>query len=289
MHNSFRNKIHDFYKLSVRNDNNELIALSNLVDIQEHQGPVQIDRYNRSRIISVFANFKEGKKVLGEAIEEINHYLKATHLPSGYSVKFSGNAEAMKESFQNLLFALLLAILVVYMVLASQFESLSQPFIIMLSLPFSIIGSLGILVLTQMTLSIFTIIGIIMLMGLVTKNAILLIDYINTLRNRDGLSKEEAILKAGPTRLHPILMTTIAMIFGMLPIALNTGAGAESRAPMATAIIGGLITSMLLTLIVVPVSYSVADDGTQTMARWIGKTKMWLRHIFHRPRKSTPL
>jgi len=280
----FRNKVHDFQNLSVRNNKGQLVSLNNLIDIHEHQGPVQIDRDNRFRIISVFANFQEGKKVLGEAIGEATAFMNSLQLPSGYSIKFSGNAEAMKESFQNLVFALLLAVLVVYMVLASQFESFSQPLIIMLALPFSLVGALGILILTQMTLSIFTIIGIIMLMGLVTKNAILLIDYTNTLRSRDGLAKEEAILKAGPTRLHPILMTTFAMIFGMLPIALDTGAGAESRAPMAAAIIGGLITSMLLTLIVVPVAYSITDDLVEKIGRWMTKG----RSLFRRRKKSVP-
>ncbi len=257
----FRNKIQDLYALSVRSQKGELISLSNLIEIKEHSGPVQINRNNRMRIISLFSNFDEGKKVLGEAMSEITELIQTMELPPGYKIKFAGNAESMKDAFGNLLFALLLAVVVVYMVLASQFESFLQPFIIMLSLPFSLIGALGILIITQMTLSIFTIIGIIMLMGLVTKNAILLIDYINVLRRDEGLSCREAILKAGPTRLHPILMTTSAMIFGMLPIALSTGPGSESRAPMAMAIIGGLSTSMLLTLLVVPVAYSLADSA----------------------------
>lgn len=271
--NSYRLSSADVQNLSVRNNKGNLVTLSNLISIKEHEGPVQIDRQNRFRMISVFTNFQEGKKVLGNAINEVSEYISTLNLPPGYSIKFSGNAEAMKESFQNLIFALLLAILIVYMVLASQFESFIQPLIIMLALPFSLIGSLGILVFTQMTLSIFTIIGIIMLMGLVTKNAILLIDYTNTLRYRDGLSKEEAILKAGPARLHPILMTTSAMIFGMLPIALDNGASAETRAPMAMAIIGGLITSMLLTLVVVPVAYSIADDAASLPQRLLQKLK----------------
>lgn len=256
----FRNKAKDVLSLSVRNNRGDLIKLSSLVDIKEKQGPVQIDRYNRSRIISVFSNLQEGKKVLGEAVNEITAVVDKMDLPQGYSTNFSGSAESMKDSFQNLIFALLLAVIVVYMVLASQFESFLQPLIIMLSLPFSIIGALGILAITQMTQSIFTIIGIIMLLGLVTKNAILLIDYINTLRVRDKLDKVDAILIAGPTRLRPILMTTLAMIFGMLPIALSQGAGSESRGPMAMAIIGGLVTSMILTLIIVPVVYSLADE-----------------------------
>lgn len=256
----FRNKTKDILTLSIRNAKGDLVKLSNLVNVSEKQGPVQIDRYNRFRIISIMSNLQEGKKVLGDAINEITGFIGHIDIPQGYSTAFSGSAESMKDSFQNLLLALMLAIIIVYMVLASQFESFLQPLIIMLSLPFSLIGALGILILTQMTQSIFTLIGIIMLMGLVTKNAILLVDYINTLRSRDGLAINDAILQAGPTRLRPILMTTFAMIFGMLPIALGKGAGSESRAPMAMAIIGGLTTSMLLTLIIIPVIYSLADE-----------------------------
>jgi HAE1 family hydrophobic/amphiphilic exporter-1 len=271
----YRLSPHDVQNLSVRSSNGNLITLSNLINLSERDGPIQIDRDNRFRMISVFANFQEGKKVLGDAINEISSSLKDFELPSGYSIEFSGDAEAMEDSFNNLGFALILAVVMVYMVLASLFESFTQPFIIMLALPFSLVGSLGILIFTQMTLSIFTIIGIIMLMGLVTKNAILLIDYTNTLRFRDGLSKEAAILQAGPTRLHPILMTTSAMISGMLPVALDNGTSAETRGPMAMAIIGGLITSMLLTLVVVPVVYSVADDMVAVCSRYARKVKNW--------------
>lgn len=256
----YRNKANDILTLSVRNDYGHLIKLNTVTELHEKQGPVQIDRYNRYRIISIFSNLQEGKKVLGEAINEITKFTDQLSLPANYKTSFTGGAESMKESFQNMLFALFLAVIIVYMVLASQFESFLQPLIIMLSLPFSIIGALGILVLTDMTMSIFTIIGIIMLLGLVTKNAILLVDYINTLRIREGMNKDEAILIAGPTRLRPILMTTLAMVFGMMPIAFGNGSGSESRAPMAMAIIGGLISSMLLTLIIVPIVYSLAED-----------------------------
>lgn len=270
LNEEFRNKFSDIYRLSVKNNLGHLVKLDNLVDIKERSGPVQINRLNRSRIISLYSNLKEGQKVLGEAVKEINEFLPQMAIPEGYTVKFSGNAQMMQEAFANLIFALILAILMVYMVLASQFESYSQPFVIMLSMPFSIIGAVGALVVSQMTMSIYTIIGIIMLMGLVTKNAILLVDYINTLRKRDGLNKDEAIMAASPTRLHPILMTTLAMVFGMLPIAFSNGAGSESRAPMAMAIIGGLLVSMVLTLVVVPVTYSLMDGAQE-------KFKVFLR------------
>jgi HAE1 family hydrophobic/amphiphilic exporter-1 len=156
------------------------------------------------------------------------------------------------------MFALFLGIVMAYMILAAQFESFVQPFIILLSMPFSFIGAFGALLLTGRTLNIFSFIGLILLMGLVKKNAILLVDYTNTLRHR-GLARREAILEAGPVRLRPILMTTFAMIFGMIPVAAGVGEGAETRSPMGIAVIGGLLTSLFLTLIVVPVAYDVVD------------------------------
>jgi HAE1 family hydrophobic/amphiphilic exporter-1 len=164
----------------------------------------------------------------------------------------------LKESFANLLSSLLLAVVIVYLVLAAQFESFIHPFTIMLSLPLSLVGALGGLAITRQPLGIMAMIGVILLMGLVTKNAILLVDYTNTLR-RKGMSRTEALLAAGPVRLRPILMTTAAMVFGMIPVATGMSEGGEIRAPMAVVVIGGLITSTLLTLVVVPVAYSLLD------------------------------
>jgi HAE1 family hydrophobic/amphiphilic exporter-1 len=177
----------------------------------------------------------------------------------GYSVVMSGDAEEMALTFGYMAEALLLAVIFVYLILAAQFESFVDPLAIMLSLPLSVVGMAGMLFLTRDTINIMSLIGLIMLMGLVTKNAILLVDFSKVLRER-GLSRREALIKAGRTRLRPIMMTTLAMIFGMLPLALGLGAGAESRAPMARAVVGGLITSTLLTLLVVPVVYSILDD-----------------------------
>jgi HAE1 family hydrophobic/amphiphilic exporter-1 len=165
----------------------------------------------------------------------------------------------MREVFGSILFALMLAVIFVYMILAAQFESFVHPFTIGLSLPFALIGAVLALLLTHHTLNMMSMIGIVMLMGLVTKNAILLVDYTNTLRSK-GLERNQAILQAGPTRLRPILMTTAAMIFGMLPVALGLGAGSELRAPMAVCVIGGLLSSMFLTLLMVPVVYTLLDD-----------------------------
>lgn len=193
-----------------------------------------------------------------------------------------GLADPMQGSFGYLFLARYPATVIVYMVLASQFESLVHPFTIMLALPLSVVGAFGLLILSDMTVSIYTMIGLILLMGLVTKNGVLLVDFINTLRHRDGLERDAAILKAGPIRLRPILMTTLALIFGMLPIALGTGAGSESRQPMAIAVIGGLTTSTLLTLIVVPAVYTIVDDlvhpSTWRVARWLRRKTIRATH-----------
>ena len=237
------------------------VQLANLARVVRDTGPSQIDHQGRQRQITILANLQG--KVLGDAVSDVNAIAARIGMPPGFSIDFAGQAEIMAESFANLSFALFLAVILIYMVLASQFGSFLHPFTIMLSLPMAVIGAIGGLLVTGYTMSIFSMIGIILLMGLVTKNAILLIDYTNTLRERDKMPRNEALLRAGPVRLRPILMTTAAMIFGMLPIALGLGgggAGGEQRAPMAVAVIGGLITSTLLTLIVVPIVYTLLDD-----------------------------
>jgi HAE1 family hydrophobic/amphiphilic exporter-1 len=200
-------------------------------------------------------------------------------LPLDYIPKYKGMAETMGESFQYLAFALVLGIVMAYMILASQFESFVHPFTVLLSMPLSFIGAFGALLLTGKTISIFSFIGLILLMGLVKKNAILLVDYTNTLRER-GMSRREAILQAGPIRLRPILMTTFAMVFGMLPVALGLGEGAETRSPMGIAVIGGLMTSLFLTLLVVPAAYDILDD-------WLEAIKKWKKKGFFRPKGET--
>jgi HAE1 family hydrophobic/amphiphilic exporter-1 len=270
-----RNRPEDINLLAVRNRRGDLVRLQSVTRTQQEAGPVQIDRYNRARQITVLANLNREQKVLGQAAAEIVEFAKGLNLEPGYTIGLAGQADVMRESFGYLLFALGLSVVMVYMVLAAQFESFIHPFTIMLSLPLSAVGALGALALAHMTISIFTMIGFIMLMGLVTKNAILLVDYTNTLRTRDGMDRLSALLKAGPTRLRPILMTTFAMIFGMLPIAISTGEGSESRSPMAVAVIGGLVTSTLLTLVVVPVIYTLFDDlrNLRNLAFWRRRKK----------------
>ncbi|MFH1703364.1 MAG: efflux RND transporter permease subunit [Nitrospirota bacterium] len=251
-----RSNPEDIGRLYVRSKDGRLIELSNIVRIQEGGGPSIINRVDRQRAVTVFANL-EGKP-LGQAKAELDSIGKKI-LPIGYSGIYKGMAEVMGESFYYLLFAVFLGAVLAYMVLAAQFESFIHPVTVLLSMPLSFIGAFGALLLTGKTLNLMSFIGLILLMGLVKKNAILLVDYTNTLRAR-GMDRKEAILTAGPVRLRPILMTTFAIVFGMTPIALGIGEGAETRSPMAISTIGGLLTSLFLTLIVVPVVYDLFDD-----------------------------
>lgn len=236
------------------------IALAEIASIDQKEGPTEIRRKNRQREVLIQSWLRDIP--LSAVINDIKGKVTDIKLPPGYQMGFGGQAERMGEAFSTLGQAFILGILFIYMVLASQFNSFIHPFTIMLSLPLAIVGAVITLFLFGMHFSMSTMFAIIMLLGLVTKNAILLVDYTNTLRSR-GLTKEDAILQAGPARLRPILMTTLAMILGMLPVALSNAPGSEFRAPMALSIIGGLLTSMMLTLVVVPAVYSVLDTVTE--------------------------
>jgi hydrophobic/amphiphilic exporter-1 (mainly G- bacteria), HAE1 family len=254
--------------LVVRGSTGQLVPLSNLVKVHRGEGPSQIDRQARQRQITVFAGLQG--MPLGEALKAVNG-AAARAVPPHLDRDYAGMGDIMTESFGYMFVALFLAVILVYMILAAQFDSVVHPFTIMLSLPLSVVGAFGALFLTGMTLNIFSMIGFIMLMGLVTKNAILLVDFTNHLRQQ-GRSTHDALMEAGPIRLRPILMTTFAMIFGMLPVALALGEGGETRAPMAVAVIGGLITSTMLTLVVVPVVYTIMDRMTSSRAvSWLGR------------------
>jgi HAE1 family hydrophobic/amphiphilic exporter-1 len=248
----------DIERLMVRSRTGAPVELGNIVQVQRGFGPTQIDRRDRMREVTVQTNLTLDLP-LGNAVKLVLQAADQVGIPPGVSPKIVGMAEIMQESFDSMGFALFLAVVIIYMVLASLFESWVHPFTIMFSLPLSISGALGLLLIAGHTISVMAMIGIIMLFGLVTKNAILLVDYTNQLRAK-GMERTEAILAAGPRRLRPILMTTLSTIFGNLPIAIGFGAGASYRAPMGVAIVGGLITSTLLTLVVIPVVYSLMDD-----------------------------
>ena len=234
-----------------------LIPLSQVTEWQYTTSPAEISRFDRQKEIRLTANLE--KTTLGDFNNQFQSSSKDVPIPIGYQVNATGQSEDMDESFSSMGVALGLAVAFIFMILAAQFESYSEPFAIMLSLPLAVIGALIGLFLGGSELSLISAIGIMMLMGLVTKNAILLIDFAKQ-RMQDAVPCNEALVEAARIRLRPILMTSVAMIFGMLPIALSIGPGAEARAPMAHAIIGGLITSTLLTLVVVPVVYSLIHD-----------------------------
>ncbi len=234
-----------------------LIPLDAVTFIKKGVGPSKINRYDRQREIRIEADLSG--KLLGEVLSAAQTRINKINLQPGYSIKVAGSGQTQAESFGNILLSLALAVIFVYLVLASQFESIVYPFSIMLSLPMAIIGAVLALLAFNSSMSVMSLIGIIMLMGLVTKNGILLVDYINVLRGR-GMKRFEATVQAGQTRLRPILMTTFAMIFGMLPVAFSLGEGSEFRSPMGQAVIGGLVTSTLLTLFIVPVVYTIFDD-----------------------------
>jgi HAE1 family hydrophobic/amphiphilic exporter-1 len=246
-----------------------LVPLGNVVRYDMATTPSEIDRQDLTRQVVISANL-DGLP-LGTAVSKVQKAAEKIRMAPGYRIVFSGESEDMAESFGYMAEALVLAIILVYLILAAQFESFIDPLAIMFSLPLSIVGMAGMLLLTRDTVNMMSLIGLIMLMGLVTKNAILLVDFTKTLRFR-GMARREALITAGRTRLRPILMTTLAMMFGMLPLALALGQGAEMRAPMARAVIGGLITSTLLTLLVVPVVYTLLDDfGGWIRRHWEGK------------------
>ncbi|MFY9512745.1 MAG: efflux RND transporter permease subunit [Rubrivivax sp.] len=238
-----------------------VVRLSQVVQLQPSTGPNQINRRDLNREINIDANALGRSS--GEVSADIRQVLQATPWPPGYRYAFGGSTKNMTDSFNYAVGALGLAVIFIYMILASQFKSFLQPLALMASLPLTLIGVVLTLLLFRSTLNMFSIIGIVMLMGLVTKNAILLVDF--AIRSRqDGMERSQALLHAAQVRLRPILMTTLAMVFGMVPLAFALSEGSEQRAPMGQAVIGGVITSSLLTLVVVPVIYCYLDD----LAAW---------------------
>ncbi|OPY58331.1 MAG: Multidrug resistance protein MdtC [Pelotomaculum sp. PtaU1.Bin035] len=252
-----KSKLENLKYLTIATSGGVQVPLSQVAEVTKGSGPTQINRVARQRTITVSGNL--GGTNQGAFSREIGLKLSQLQLPPGYSVKQAGETEDMNEIMGDMLSAFALAIALVYMVLAVLYESLVTPLIRMFSLPLGLIGSLIALALTHNTLNLFSMIGVIMMDGLVAKNGTLLIDYTNTLRDR-GVALREAVQQAAKTRLRPIIMTSVTMIFGMLPTALALSAGTEVRSGMAVVLIGGLITSTLFTLIVIPVFYTVVDD-----------------------------
>ncbi|MDC8758825.1 efflux RND transporter permease subunit [Janthinobacterium fluminis] len=244
-----------------------MVPLRQVVEFVPSSSPQVLKRQALQRRVAIYAGV-QGRPI-GDVDGDVKKVMDAIELPDGVRFDVGGQAKEMQETLSGAATALGIAVIFIYLVLASQFGSFLQPIAIMVSLPLSMIGVLAALLATGSTLNIFSVIGIIMLMGLVTKNAILLVDFTNHAQ-RDGRSQHDAILEAGQVRLRPILMTTLAMIFGMLPMAIGAGDGGQMQAPMGRAVIGGVITSTLLTLVVVPVAYTYLDNLGKRAARFFG-------------------
>ncbi|HEY3415667.1 MAG TPA: efflux RND transporter permease subunit, partial [Armatimonadota bacterium] len=245
------------------------VVLSQVATPIYGMGPSQITRQDRQRFIAI-SGMPQGRST-GEVQAEIGAKLKDFKLPPGYYWDWGTNQKRQAEEFSGMWLAVVLAIALIYMLLASQFESFIHPLTILFSVPLAATGVILGLFLTGRSFGLTAFIGVLMLVGIVVKNGILLVDYTNVLRGR-GLKRDDAVLQASPTRLRPILMTASAAMLGMLPIAIGLGKGSEIQAPMATAVIGGLLTSTFLTLFVVPIVYTLFDDLTRLHLRRKGKT-----------------
>lgn len=244
----------------------QVLPAKNLLTVETKRGPTQIERKNQERISRVNAELEAGVP-LGVAVKAVQARLPEVSVPQDFTVGFGPEVEAQTQAFDQLQVLLLLAVLLVYAVMASQYESLRDPFIVMFSVPVSAIGIVGAMKLTSTSFSLQAYIGVIMLAGIVVSNAILLVDYTNILRRRDGLSVRDAVQKASRTRLRPILMTTLCTILGLVPMSMGIGEGAELQAPLARVVIGGLTASTLVTLVLVPTVYTLFEEGWTGLRR----------------------
>ena len=251
----------DILSMTVNNRSDEPISFSNIIDIVDYEGPARIEHDNRQRIIKLDVDFSVDK---GESfiLKEMEATLNEMTFPSGFSVVLGGNYQQQKESNRNLMMSLVLVVMLVYMVMAAQFESLKHPFVIMFSVPMAAIGVLWMLYITGTTFNMQSNMGCVMLAGIVVNNAILLVDQTNALRERK-VALFEALVEAGRRRLRPILMTTATTVLGLLPLAIGLGEGGEAQAPMARVVLGGLLSSTFITLILVPVVYSLFERKTK--------------------------
>ena len=252
-----RLSLREVLDLTLTNAQGELVVLRNVVRMEPRTGPVTIERKDQERVISVRAEISG--RDMGSVIADIRERLRAIPVPRDFAIAFGGEYEEQQEAFAELLVSLVLALVLVYMVMACQFESLRDPFVVMFSVPLAAIGVILMLFLTDTTFNIQSYIGCIMLGGIVVNNAILLVDHTNLLCRRDRMPLREAIEEAGRRRLRPILMTASTTCLGLTPLALGLGEGGEAQAPMARAVIGGLLSSTLITLVFVPTIYSIFE------------------------------
>ena len=258
--NEERETLEDLKKMVVSPSNYSVpVTLENVASISSLDGPAEIRRIDQQRVAIISGNI--AGRDLGGVVRDIEKRIGSLSIPSDFSISIGGQNEEMVRSFQSMKFAIALAVFLVYLVMASQFESLLHPFVIMFTIPLGVVGSAFALMMKGENISVVVLIGLIMLSGIVVNNAIVLIDYVNKLRRNQSLSKIEAVIRAGQLRFRPIMMTTATTVLGLLPMAMGLGEGSEIRSPMAITVIGGLIVSTLLTLVVIPIVYTVFDRG----------------------------
>jgi HAE1 family hydrophobic/amphiphilic exporter-1 len=254
-----RKDISDLLDLTVVNSRGQPVVLRNVVQSVPRTGPVRIERKDQERVITISANFTG--RDMGSIVRDIRRELRSIPVPRDFSIQFGEEYEEQQKAFRELMVGFVLALLLIYMVMAGQFESLRDPFIVLFSIPMALIGVTLSLILTRTIFSMQAFIGCIMLAGIVVNNAIILVDYTNQLRRLHGFELPDAIRVAGSRRLRPILMTTLTTVLGLLPLSLGLGEGGEAQAPLARVVIGGLTTSALITLVLVPVVYSIFEEG----------------------------
>jgi HAE1 family hydrophobic/amphiphilic exporter-1 len=263
-----RTDIDDVRNIAFVNNQGQLVKLDQFAAISRGNGPTKLER--RDRISSVTVSSHVFGRPQGTVAQEIQAKIAGAGLPKTVNVAFDGQLKNQNDAFGNLALALLASILFVYLIMVALYDSYVYPFVVLFSIPVAIVGALLGLALTMENLSIFSFLGIIMLVGLVAKNAILLVDFTNHLKT-EGMPVRQALVEAGRERLRPILMTTVAMVIGMLPIAMASGAGAEWKNGLGWVLIGGLTSSMLLTLVVVPVVYLLVDSAKARVSRLLGR------------------
>jgi len=247
--------------IPIRTPTGRTIPAESIVQMRRQEGPISISRADQQRVIEVAGAI--ANRDLGSIVADLDRSLRELDVPAGYELSYGGEWEEQQKAFRELTFAAILALILVYMVMASQFESLRDPFIILFSIPLAAIGVTAFLLATHTTFNIQGFLGVIILVGIVVNNAIVLIDYINVLRREYGVKLHDAVMQAGRNRLRPILMTTITTVLGLLPMSLGIGEGGEIQAPLARVVIGGLVTSTLITLVLIPVVYLLLEERTE--------------------------
>jgi HAE1 family hydrophobic/amphiphilic exporter-1 len=257
----------DLDNIAVETASGQVIPVSSLVVNERGRGPTSIQRVNGQRVMFISANLEEGV-ALGDAVERIQADLGQMALPEGFAITFGGEYLEQQKAQQDFILAILMALILIYMVMAGQFERFIDPLIVMFSVPVAIVGVVPTLLLTGTTMNMQSIMGIVMLIGIVVNNAIVLVDYINLMRREQGLELVDAVIEAGRLRLRPILMTTLTTVLGLFPLALGFGAGAEIQASLARVVIGGLTASTLITLVLIPVVYVNVTLAVARVRSW---------------------